>query len=391
MTHRPELARNHVSSRETERLGLGLGRKIGLLDPTTKPVTDDRYARGEWDELHAQMTVVDAYSAAVDLEQLLQGGIDVVIQALGAEELFVRIPTHASSGPPPTGVRTWKHVFEGPDLVERIRINIEEHLAFVKAYEDHIGLARSEQDVKDIVKSGRIAMVLMLVSGVIAGDLRILRQYRDWGVTVMALCHLGAMDWSDSTAELNDPPGLTKFGREVVAECNAIGILIDLAHASDETCREALEVATRPVVATHTKCRAISNAMRDMSDDVIRAVADGGGVVGILAPAPRTSQEPQEARLRRDARLAETYPDPFELAAAKLADAYSWGTKLDLESIDHAVNIAGIDHVGISSHFQNVPQWREFTGALIEHGYSEENAAKILGENVLRVVREGIG
>ena len=83
MTHRPELARNHVSSRETERLGLGLGRKIGLLDPTTKPVTDDRYARGEWDELHAQMTVVDAYSAAVDLEQLLQGGIDVVIQALG--------------------------------------------------------------------------------------------------------------------------------------------------------------------------------------------------------------------------------------------------------------------------------------------------------------------
>ena len=133
----------------------------------------------------------------------------------------------------------------------------------------------------------------------------------------MALCHLGAMDWSDSTAELNDPPGADQVCREVVAECNAIGVLIDLAHASDETCREALEVATRPVVATHTKCRAISNAMRDMSDDVIRAVADGGGVVGILAPAPRTSQEPQEARLRRDARLAETYPDPFELAGGQ--------------------------------------------------------------------------
>ncbi len=391
MARRPELSRKYVSSRETDRLGLGLGRKIGLLDPTNKSVTDDTYATGKWDSLHRQTTVVDAYSAAVDLEYLLQGGINVVIQALGAEELFVRIPTHDPSEPPPRGVQTWKHVFGGPDLVERIRINIEEHLAFVKAYEDHIGLARSEQDVRDIVKSGRIAMVMMLVSGFIANDLRVLRQYRDWGVTVMALCHLGAMEWSDSTADLKGTPGLTEFGREVVAECNAIGVLVDLAHASDETCRDALEVATRPVIATHTKCRALSNAMRYMSDDLIRAVADGGGVVSILAPAPRISQEAQEARLRRDERLAETYSDPFELAAAKLADPFSWGTKLDLESIDHVVNIAGIDHVGLSSHFQNVPQWREFTGALLDHRYSEEDTAKILGENVLRVIREGIG
>ena len=96
-------------------------------------------------------------------------------------------------------------------------------------------------------------------------------------------------------------------------------------------------------------------------------------------------------RLRRDTRLAETHSDPFELAAAKLANSYYWGTKLDLESIDHAVDVAGIDHVGLSSHFQNVPQWQEFTEALIDHGYSEGDAAKILGENALRVIRDVIG
>ena len=87
----------------------------------------------------------------------------------------------------------------------------------------------------------------------------------------------------------------------------------------------------------------------------------------------------------------ERFDDPFDLAAAKLADAQVWGTKLDLDSINHAVDVAGIDHVGLSSHAQNVPQWREFTEVLVEGGYSHEDAAKILGGNVLRVLGETIG
>ena len=125
VTDRPQLARNYVSSRETERLGLGLGRKIGLLDPTTKPVTERTYATGRWDGLHRQITVVDSYCAAVDLEHLRLGGIDVVIQVLGAEELYARIPTHDPSVPPPRGVKAWKHVFEGPELVEQVLMLIE--------------------------------------------------------------------------------------------------------------------------------------------------------------------------------------------------------------------------------------------------------------------------
>ena len=127
-----------------------------------------------------------------------------------------------------------------------------------------------------------------------------------------------------------------------------------------------------------------------MSDDVLRGVADTGGVACVLASTPRSSEERHAARRKRDRDLVDRYRDPFELAAAKLADAQVWSTKLDLETIDHAVDVAGIEHVGLSSHAQSVPQWKEYTEALVEHGYSEGDAAKILGENVLRVLGETV-
>ena len=110
--------------------------------------------------------------------------------------------------------------------------------------------------------------------------------------------------------------------------------------------------------------------------------------MGILAPTARTSAESRQARLQRDKRQLEQFPDPFELAAAKLYDAEVWGTKLDLRHIDHAVELVGIDHVGLASHAQNSPQWRDFTKDLMQHGYSAEEACKILGGNMLRVLQE---
>lgn len=380
----------HVSSKLSESVGLSLGRKIGLIDATTQPTSSDKFDKGKWDALHLQLAVVDSYSAAVDLDEFQRGRVNVVIQALGAEEMLVCIAPEDEQGLPPPGLKIWKHVFEGADLVERVLQVIDEHLRFVEAYEDYIGLARSEGEVRRLLSDGKAAMVLMLVSGLIAADLDVLRRYYDMGIRAMALCHLGHVGWADSTAELKETPGLTSFGRDVVKVCQDLGILVDLSHASEQTCWHALEVATKPIMATHTKCRALTHSARDLSDELIRAIADSGGVVGILAPAPKTAVERGEYRLQRDWRLMENYPDSFELAEAKLADAETWDTKLDLESIDHAVKVAGIDHVGLASHFQNVPQWREFTGALMEHGYSQEETAKILGENHLRVLRETI-
>ncbi len=391
MKRRRGLAKDFVDSRDFGKLGLRPGYRVGHLDGTTNYVTDDRFERGPYDRLHREMMVVDAYSALVDIEELQRGGIDVVIQALGPEELFVQEELQDPTDEPPRGVRSWQPVFEGDELVERIKIGIDEHIRFAKAHEEHIEVALTETDVQRIVSDGKIAMVLMLVSGYIADSLDVLKEFHELGIRVICPSHLAATSWADSSAELNDPPGLNDFGRDVIRACNEIGVLVDLAHCSDYTCRDTLEVADRPVIATHTKVRATTGSLRDMSDDVLRGVADTGGVVCILAPTPRTVAERHAARLKRDKNLVERYVDSFELAAAKLADAQVWGTKLDLDSINHAVDVAGIDHVGLSSHAQSVPQWKEFTEALVEGGYSHEDAAKILGGNVLRVLGGTIG
>ena len=388
MAKRPDLAKVYASSRETDRLGLALGHRLGRLDSSTHYVLDERFEQWPYDELHRKLTVVDAYSAVVDLEENLRGGVDVILEAFGAEEQYVvESPEFDAATAPEPGVRSWRPYFEGEELVERIMIGIDEHRRFAEAYRDHVQIARSGDDVTRIVGEGKVAMVLMLMSGFIADRLDVLREFHRQGIRVMCPSHLSAVSWADSSSELNDPPGLSEFGREVIAMCNELGVLVDLAHLSDCSCRDILAVATKPAIATHTKTRALTGSRRDLPDDIIRAVAEGGGVVGVLGPAPRTPMERHQARRRRDDALHERYPDPFDRARARLADAEIWGAKLDLATIDHAVNVAGIDHVGLSSHSQDVPQWMEYTEALIEHGYSETDAAKIMGENVLRVLR----
>ena len=390
MKPRPRLAKDFVAAHELDKLGLRPGYRVGHLDGTTNHVTDHRFDRGPYDRLHCELTVVDAYSAVVDIEELQRGRVDVIIQALGPEELFVQEEPQDPSDEPPRGFRSWRPVFEGDELVERIKIGIDEHLRFAKAHQEYIEVVYTEPDVRRVVADGRIAMVLMLVSGYIADSLDVLKEFHELGIRVICPSHLAATSWADSSAELNDPSGLNAFGRDVIRTCNEIGVLVDLAHCSDYTCRDTLEIASRPVIATHTKVRAITGSLRDMSDDVLRGVANTGGVACVLAAAPRTAQERHSARLKRDRDLVARYPDPFDLAEAKLADAQIWSTKLDLESIDHAVNVAGIDHVGLSSHAQNVPQWKEFTETLLEHGYSQDGASKILGGNVIRVLREAL-
>jgi microsomal dipeptidase-like Zn-dependent dipeptidase len=367
-------------------LGLDVGRKIGLLDPTSRPTVSTQYDRQPAHALHRQTTVVDAYSATVDLEHLQRGTTNVVFQAVSAEELYVAAQTSGSGEP-----GTWQQLFKDKDLVARVELGIDEHLLFVKRNRRHIRLATDAQAIQPIVQAGRIALVLMLKSGWISDDLAVLENYYQRGVRVMALCHLAPFSWADSNSAVQQPSGLSDFGRQVVRACQQLGMLVDLAHASDQTCRDALSVADRPLVVTHTKCRALSGSSRDVPDDLIRAIAAGGGAVGILAATPSSGAEIQQARLQRDRHLLGTYEDPFALAAARVADAEVWGTKLDLVHIDHAVEVAGIDHVGLASHAQNVPQWKEFTGALMKHGYSQEETEKILGGNMLRVLEQAMG
>lgn len=357
---------------------------------TTEPKLSEIEASERFERLHRQLTVADSYSACVELDDLERAGTDVVFQAMESEELLVRLPPKSSSQPPPAGLDTWENVFKGDDVVRRVTESIRAQLKAIDAEPNRIALARDSSEIESVVQSGRIALVLMLKSGWISDRLEVLRNYHNLGVRVMALCHLAAFSWSDSTAERNRIPGLSAFGREVVSECNRLGLLVDLSHASDETARHALEVSKRPLIATHSNCRALSGSYRDLNDDTIRAIAKNGGVISVLAAASRTSKERHIARLRRDRRLAKKYSDPFELASAKRRDAIVWGTKLNLAHIDHVVRLVGIEHVGVASHCTSVPQWREFTEVLVRHGYRQDDVKKILGLNVLRVFKEAV-
>ena len=335
--------------------------------------------------------VVDAYSACVNLDELEKGRINVVIQAVTSEELLVRIPPNSGSVAPPPGLDIWENVFHGKDAVTRVGQYIDEELQHIAANPDRIALATSTVDARKIVADGKIALILMLKSGWINNDLEVLRMYHQRGIRVMAPCHLASFDWSDSSAELRETPGLSDFGRGDTRECNPLATLADPSHAPDAPPWHALETTDRPVIATHSRCRTFSDSMRDLTDDMLVAIARTGGVSAILAATPRTGAEVTQARLKRDRALAENYPDPFELAAAKRQDAIVWGTKLNLQHIDHAVQTAGINHVAIASHCQSVPQWREFADTLTTHGYRADETEKLLGGNVLRVLEETIG
>ena len=330
--------------------------------------------------------VVDTYSACVELDAVRRGGIDIAIQALTAEEMLVRIPPEPDSAPPPPGVDIWELVFKGPDVIKRILQGVDEQVQEIEREKGKMALALDVREARAVAAGGRLALVMMLKSGWIDEDLAILRTYRRLGIRVMALCHQAAFAWADSTAELKARPGLTDFGRAVVRECEATGILVDLSHASDQTFWDAIRASRKPMIATHSNCRALSRSPRDITDDMIRALAERGGVVALPAWRSRTAAEMTAARLRRDTDLARRFRDTFELAAGQRADAEIWATDLNLEHIDHVVKLAGVDHVGLASHCRSVPQWASFPDALRSHGYGAEEVRKILGENALRVL-----
>lgn len=305
-------------------LGLDLGTTIGRLDPTTRPVVESVYQPKEGDELHRRFTVVDAYSAAVDLLDLKRGGVNVVFQAISAEELFYPDPSAA----PAQYQGIWKDLFQGPEIVERVKQGIDEHLLFARRYSRYIEVAQSAAEVRRAVERGRIALVLMLKSGWINDDLTVLQQYHQWGIRVMALCHLAALNWADSSSVLNQKTGLSDFGRQVVRTCNELGMLVDLSHASDQTCWDALEVCSGPLIATHSKCRALSDSERDLPDELIKAIAATGGVVGILAPAPRPGRRAWTATAAcgNSSPTPSTWPRPSSPTPKSGTPNWTWKT-----------------------------------------------------------------
>jgi membrane dipeptidase len=246
----------------------------------------------------------------------------------------------------------------------------------------------------------------------IADSLATLREYAALGVRYMTLTHFKNNNWADSSTDKPAHDGLTSFGKDVVREMNRLGVMVDISHVADKTFFDALAITTAPVIASHSSCRAIANHPRNMTDDMLRALAKNRGVVMINYHAAFLSEPFRVASEKRSGNLVAAMAAMSKKCGGNEACTTLEGERLDHEAmakgelpavtweaiidhIDHAVKVAGIDHVGLGSDFdgatmplgmEDVSKLPRITDALLKKGYTGKDVTKILGGNILRVM-----
>jgi len=302
--------------------------------------------------------------------------------------------------------------FPGAEAVRRTLDLRDAMQSLFDQHKDLIEHATTAADIERIVKTGKIAAFLTVEGGhTIDDDLRVLRMYYQLGVRSMTLTHSRNNNWADSATDAPAHNGLTDFGKDVVREMNQLGMVVDVSHVADKTFYDALEVTTKPVLCSHSSMRALSDVPRNVTDEMLWALAKNGGVIGITFGEGFVN--PLDAEALRAAIKIETNAPPL---TGRALDDYAaedvrklFGTRVKVAStvedvanhIDHAVKIAGIDHVGIGSDFDgvsgppngldDVSKMPALIAVLLERGYKEGDVKKILGENTLRVIREVTG
>jgi membrane dipeptidase len=276
----------------------------------------------------------------------------------------------------------------------------------VKRYPETFALARNAHDVERARQEGKIASLIGLEGGhAIENSISLLRMYFNLGARYMTLTHADTLDWADAATDEPRHQGLTDFGEEVVRTMNELGMLVDISHVSAETMRDVLRVSRAPVIASHSSAFAIAPHPRNVPDDVLAGIKNNGGVVminfysGFVVAASVKARSGMFA-IRRE--LREKYSDEKERDQAFERWAKDHpiqpGTIHDvLDHIDHVVQVAGVDHVGLGSDFdgvdmlpaqlQDVSTFPLITQGLLDRGYRPDEIRKIMGENTLRVLR----
>jgi membrane dipeptidase len=296
------------------------------------------------------------------------------------------------------------------EMIDTVKTDI------IAAHPNDFVFATTADDIVQAHKDHKIAALMGIEGGhAIEDSLRLLRDYYALGVRYMTLTHFNTNNWADSQGDVDDTTvkhhdGLTPFGKDVVREMNRLGMMVDISHVADKTFYDALETSTAPIIASHSACRAVVNFTRNMTDDMIKALAAKGGTVQIyfgcdfLSQAYYDKSKPLMNELRPKYLAAMSIQDPVKRDAAMEALEAEAGGKLPpatlddvVAQIDHAVKVGGIDHVGIGTDFDGVgcvpkeldsySKFPALTRALLEKGYSAEDIKKIYGGNLLRVMR----
>ena len=302
-----------------------------------------------------------------------------------------------------------------PDLIHRALDLIDTVHEQAARHSDSLGLALTARDIERLHAQKKIAILMGIEGGhIIENDLRALNIFYKLGVRYMTLTHTANTEWADSSGDKPRWNGLTDFGRQVVDRMNRLGMMVDISHVSDKTFYDALAATKAPLIASHSSCRALCDAPRDMTDDMIRALARKGGVMGInfysafldqpyrdahekIAKQVEAEVEAARAgRAKQGKRL--TYVEETAIAKKFEPGLPTPGFERIADHIDHAVRVGGIDHVGLGSDFDGVdsiPHGMEdasklpnLVRELARRGYNEEDLKKILGGNLLRVMRQ---
>src|SRR5436190_5310226 len=213
-------------------------------------------------------------------QRILIGGVDISKRLPDGQ---VDLPRLHEGGMRAPFFSLWVPVYyHGAEAIRRTLDLRDAMQTLFDAHPDQIELAASAADVERIAGARKIAAVLALEGGhQIDDDLRVLRMYHRLGIRAMTLTHFRNNNWADSSTDKPRHNGLTDFGKQVVREMNRIGMMVDISHVSDKTFYDAVQVSTKPVIASHSSCRALTNMPRNMTDDMLRALAKNGGVVGV--------------------------------------------------------------------------------------------------------------
>jgi membrane dipeptidase len=329
----------------------------------------------------------------IDLPRMQEGGLDA--------EFFAAF---VGQGP-----RTPEGYAEAES---RARKAIEAVHQMCADYPEMVALATSPDDAVRLEEEGKIAAYIGMENGYPIGkEISMVKAFYDLGVRYITLCHSSDNDICDSSTDRLNPEdeGLSEFGKRVVDECNRLGIMVDISHASDQSFYDVLEQSQAPVIASHSSCRALCGHPRNLTDDMIKALAEKGGVIQICFVSSFVRETPPNPEQEKAlAALEEKYGsyrdiedeeilEKLRQEARKIYEKYpsTEATVYDvIDHVDHVVELVGADHVGFGTDFDggggvegcnDVSEMPNLTRELLKRGYTEEDIIKIWGGNVLRV------
>ena len=384
------LTRREWGAAATALLG---SRAASGLESTTGPLYFDLHIDTPSRMVSEGLNLAESHSyTCVDIPKMKQGGLSAGFFAVFAPARSI------------TPVEAVKQALTITDVI------VEE----IKRHPNDLFLATTSNDVLRAQRESKIGILLGVEGGhMIDSSLEVLRQLYRLGARYLGLTHSGNSPWVGAAEYTDGPKGLTDFGRQVVREMNRLGMMVDLSHASDQAFYDAIDTSSVPILNTHAACRSVANHPRNLTDHMLKALAQNGGVLGVAYYSGMLDDE-QRARFpelaeigRKRGEVVKQFRDDKkrlseELWKLNLAEVETIGqpplSRL-VDHIEHAATVAGIDHVGLGSDYDSIglklPKGLEHIGktpnlvaALHARGFSAEDVAKVLGGNALRVMQK---